>query len=450
MQRSAAIPWGFDRAPQRPVLPELNLPINNNGGSVSAAPLSFLSGYTVTAPRLVRIKSGVDRLMAYSDLDKESTWPSASLSVIDSGEVTNYEVGYHPHVRETATGVVKKQLTSNLYLVSFIGQNDIYLHESEIEDDPRAEAVLSASAVRLRAFMRPAYSIGSLDESEVVGVLRYGLRGSRSPVLGDGTVTLMVANGENGGQCLRMMINELEPAVVRLPWPEMSPFSIGDAVLVRDTMKMVPGEVSTLTSWDRPGIIVGSSRGSLVVNWPDLQMCSGLLASHLEPAWRPSIGMTVRVSVSRPSVQATRRNTLWAHDRCAVGTVVAVTHDGVALVDFEGTPTQCYYLNEIEEVASTEQEESQTTSGVTCPLTLAPFRDPVVCEDGESYERSAWEEYVARENTPYVRSPLQNTRISVNCWPNRALRRYVEMERELREGESRPTEEDSSPMSSES
>ena len=82
---------------------------------------------------------------------------------------------------------------------------------------PGLRPFLSASAVRLRAFIRPAYSIGSLDESEVVGVLRYGLRGSRSPVLGDGTVTLMVANGENGGQCLRMMINELEPAVVPTP-----------------------------------------------------------------------------------------------------------------------------------------------------------------------------------------------------------------------------------------
>ena len=97
--------------------------INNNGGSVSATPLSFLSGYTVTAPRLVRIKSGVDRLMAYSDLDKGITWPSASLSVIDSGEVTNYEVGYHPHVRETATGVVKK--TADFEFVSGL------LHRSE-------------------------------------------------------------------------------------------------------------------------------------------------------------------------------------------------------------------------------------------------------------------------------------------------------------------------------
>ncbi|CAN0193713.1 unnamed protein product [Scytosiphon promiscuus] len=58
-----------------------------------------------------------------------------------------------------------------------------------------------------------------------------------------------------------------------------------------------------------------------------------------------------------------------------------------------------------------------------CPLTLEVMIDPVVCEDGHSYERGALEAWLRNHNT----SPMSNARLTSNMMvPNHALRNSIE------------------------
>ena len=139
----------------------------------------------------------------------------------------------------------------------------------------------------------------------------------------------------------------------------------------------------------------------------------------------------------------------------AVGVIVAISHDAVVYCEFEeATPkVQAYYLHELVEVkeddaAAAAQEgmaQADANSAVVCPLTLSPFREPVCTEDGESYERNAWQELCARSPSgPFVRSPCTRAMISTKSYPNRALRRMVEAEqaRMAEERREREGEED--------
>lgn len=57
-----------------------------------------------------------------------------------------------------------------------------------------------------------------------------------------------------------------------------------------------------------------------------------------------------------------------------------------------------------------------------CPLTLNVMMDPVVDDDGNTYERSAIVEWLARNGTsPVTRNPLQKNHLA----PNRALRELI-------------------------
>lgn len=48
-----------------------------------------------------------------------------------------------------------------------------------------------------------------------------------------------------------------------------------------------------------------------------------------------------------------------------------------------------------------------TDDALLCPITLALFRDPVVAEDGHTYERTAIEEWIQRNGTsPMTRKPM--------------------------------------------
>lgn len=64
-----------------------------------------------------------------------------------------------------------------------------------------------------------------------------------------------------------------------------------------------------------------------------------------------------------------------------------------------------------------------------CPLTLEVMMNPVVCEDGHSYERRALEAWLQNHNT----SPMSNARLSTTMVvPNHALRNSIETFRQKR------------------
>jgi hypothetical protein len=59
---------------------------------------------------------------------------------------------------------------------------------------------------------------------------------------------------------------------------------------------------------------------------------------------------------------------------------------------------------------------------ITCPITMVVMREPVVADDGHTYERSAITEWVRRKGT----SPLTRERMSSHFVPNMAIRKMIE------------------------
>jgi hypothetical protein len=59
---------------------------------------------------------------------------------------------------------------------------------------------------------------------------------------------------------------------------------------------------------------------------------------------------------------------------------------------------------------------------LTCPITMVIMREPVVADDGHTYERSAIAEWVTMRGT----SPLTRGRISSHFVPNMAIRKMIE------------------------
>jgi serine/threonine protein kinase len=58
-----------------------------------------------------------------------------------------------------------------------------------------------------------------------------------------------------------------------------------------------------------------------------------------------------------------------------------------------------------------------------CPITLALFRDPVVAQDGHTYERSAIEEWIRKKGT----SPITSQQISIeHLYPNHAIKKAID------------------------
>ncbi|KAJ9458796.1 U-box domain-containing protein 15 [Diplonema papillatum] len=62
-----------------------------------------------------------------------------------------------------------------------------------------------------------------------------------------------------------------------------------------------------------------------------------------------------------------------------------------------------------------------TAAVPTCPITLRPFIDPVMAEDGHSYERSAIQSWF---DAGHKTSPLTREQISTTLLPNRTLRSW--------------------------
>ncbi len=76
-----------------------------------------------------------------------------------------------------------------------------------------------------------------------------------------------------------------------------------------------------------------------------------------------------------------------------------------------------------------------------CPITMEPMEDPVVCMDGNTYERSAIEEWLERSNkSPMTNVPLPSSMLV----PNRVLKCLI------REHAERVRKEQSSKLSDES
>jgi hypothetical protein len=57
-----------------------------------------------------------------------------------------------------------------------------------------------------------------------------------------------------------------------------------------------------------------------------------------------------------------------------------------------------------------------------CPITLATFRNPVVAEDGNTYEKEAIEAWIRKNGT----SPITNAKISQNLFPNHAVNKMID------------------------
>ena len=65
-----------------------------------------------------------------------------------------------------------------------------------------------------------------------------------------------------------------------------------------------------------------------------------------------------------------------------------------------------------------------------CPILHAPFREPVVAEDGHTYERSAIERWFAtgKTSSPKTGEPLEATAV----FPNHSLRSMIRDWEEVR------------------
>ena len=75
-----------------------------------------------------------------------------------------------------------------------------------------------------------------------------------------------------------------------------------------------------------------------------------------------------------------------------------------------------------------------------CPITLQLMVDPVLCEDGKSYERKAWEQFAKGNDT--VKSPTTRASISgTNFFPNIGLRNTIRGMLEMRGAELLDAEE---------
>ena len=76
-----------------------------------------------------------------------------------------------------------------------------------------------------------------------------------------------------------------------------------------------------------------------------------------------------------------------------------------------------------------------------CPITGGLLSDPVVCSDGHTYERVAFEAWIAEHPPPGTCSPVTNEPLrSTDAYPNIALRRLAQAHRSSRAGQQRPSE----------
>merc|ERR1712054_114449 len=65
----------------------------------------------------------------------------------------------------------------------------------------------------------------------------------------------------------------------------------------------------------------------------------------------------------------------------------------------------------------------QVPSQLVCPITSEVFRDPVVCQDGHTYERVAIERWLASHDTSPMTNGILPSKVLV---PNLALRHQIE------------------------
>ena len=66
---------------------------------------------------------------------------------------------------------------------------------------------------------------------------------------------------------------------------------------------------------------------------------------------------------------------------------------------------------------------TDTQQYLICPLTLKLFNDPVIAEDGHTYERKAITEWITQHGkSPITKKPLSTDRLT----PNHAIKDAVE------------------------
>mmetsp|Transcript_24544 Transcript_24544/g.34293 ORF Transcript_24544/g.34293 Transcript_24544/m.34293 type:complete len:152 (+) Transcript_24544:39-494(+) len=80
-----------------------------------------------------------------------------------------------------------------------------------------------------------------------------------------------------------------------------------------------------------------------------------------------------------------------------------------------------HYENE-EDTSAGENSHSFGVYSIQCPITREVMKDPVICSDGHTYERSAIQQWLQRHNT----SPKTNLPLASNVLiPNHSLRSII-------------------------
>lgn len=136
-----------------------------------------------------------------------------------------------------------------------------------------------------------------------------------------------------------------------------------------------------------------------------------------------------------------RSQARWALEMCSGDTeqaVLLLAVGGCAPPDSSSEPAAALvrsrsqvYREVLAEEAELVCEALGAPEACTCPITMQVMQDPVICEDGYTYEREAVEAWLQEHG----RSPMTNQQlVSTRLIPNRALRGMIELWREGLQG----------------
>jgi len=384
-------------------------------------------------------------------------------------------------------GNVRARCSDGSIIVDFPHTTIVKAQSEELRVDDDAETVRPGSLVHVRSTIdEPEFGWGNVDGMSV-GIVRDVSRGE---------VEVDFAQAPGGWRCLLTELEVVtdhadaeatEGGAVRAGADRLKreaivglySFPIGSAVRVK------PNVLEPRHQWGqvRPGSVgrmlgVSTNGYQVLINFPEADHWKAhpedIEIINSADAIRPGVEVQVRKSVSRPRYD-------WPegvnHD--TVGTVSHVTYDGRVTATFASCrrPKRKYvfHLKELKPVAWSDCADGGTHTaaagvegasgdntgpqaasarawrvqpqfpderklGIACPITLDIMKDPVVAEDGETYERGAIESHfegLARDGQS-LRSPLTNQPLSNRLVPNRAMQRLI---REVTESKGQPSED---------
>jgi hypothetical protein len=105
-------------------------------------------------------------------------------------------------------------------------------------------------------------------------------------------------------------------------------------------------------------------------------------------------------------------------DSCSI--VIPINPDEMLPNEFNNFCPQCKAISD----ANEEKEEAKPPNALFCPINHTLMRDPVVIQDGMSYERTSIEGWFATHKT----SPLTNAPVDTRIiLPNTNLRNIIEL-----------------------